>query len=366
MPKPRLRLLAVLAVLSLVGVAAVAGVASCLPSHPEPQGELGAVPVSEPSRLCVGGARGQCRPVAEIRESLGAPGLALVQAAEAPGGEQGAAVLTLRTPAGLTFDVKWRAFGTASRFNDPVAEIGSDRVQQLVLAPEDAVIPPATALCLPSDAYEEHLGHERAAFPGTECVLGVVSFWLHGSIGMGEARREGIVPGEAGRADPGLFDPERFESDRRYRRNIAQLNLIAFLVSHGDAHAAQFVIYPDPVHIFLVDNSVALGIDHRSAMEDRQDLHHLLVPSIPEENAARLRELTRDQVEALRVLVELRNVDEVLVPVEPGAPFGAPDERVRHEGDRVQIGLTAEQIELLWSRVRKVRGMLDEGSLQTF
>lgn len=232
-------------------------------------GELGAVQVSEPTRLCVGGVRRDCLPVAEIREAMKRADLTFVQGAPAPGGAQGAAVLTLQTPGGLVFDAKWRSLGSASRFNDPVAELAADRLQALILRPEEIVIPPSAVHCQPAESYGRRLGHERDPVAGSRCVLGFLSLWLHGSVGMGEARREGTVPGEAGNPDPELYDPQRFESDPRYRRNLAHLNVVAFLIAHGDAHAAQFMVYPDPVHVFLVDNSVAFGLDHRSAMDDR-------------------------------------------------------------------------------------------------
>ncbi|MBO6934230.1 MAG: hypothetical protein JJ863_04625 [Deltaproteobacteria bacterium] len=367
MPKLRPRLLLAFVTLLLVVGASWLGFSSCHPSRPEPRGELGDVPPSEPTRLCVGGVRSDCRRPDRIRELLATESLVVVQAAPAPGGAQGAAVLTLRTPDGLTFDVKWRSLGSASRSNDPIAELGADRVQRLVLGPGDLVIPPTAPHCLPAASYERRLGHRRDAFDGSDCVLGIVSLWLHGAVDMNEARRTGVVPGEAGDADPGLYDPLRFERDARYRRNVAHLNLVAFLIAHGDAHAGQFVTYRDPPHLFLVDNSVAFGLDHRSAMDERQDLARIVVPSIPRETAARLRALTRTDLDELRVLAELRlEASGRLVATDAGEPFGDPDEGARRQGERVQLGLSPEQIEVVWSRVRLLQASLDDGSLGVF
>lgn len=360
------RVLVALSVVTVVGAGVTFGVASCQPTRPEPRGQLGSVAASAPTQLCVAGDRDGCRPVDAIRRTMGER-LTFVQAAAAPGGGQGAAVLTFRSPEGLTFDTKWRSLGSESRFNDPLSELGADQVQRLVLDPSDVVIPPATPHCLPEASYEGRLGHARDAFPGSRCVLGILSLWLHGSIDMGEARAEGVVPGQAGDSDPKLFDPDRFDSDPIYRRNLAQLNLVAYLIDHGDAHAGQFMAYRVPVHLFLVDNSVAFGLDHRSSMAGRQDLAHLIVPSIPSDTAERLRALTRDRVDGLRVLAELRiDSSGQLVPTAPTEPFGEPDERVRQQGERVQLGLSVEQIDGVWSRLEHVRARLTNGSLGVF
>ena len=352
-------------ILGVGGVALAFTIVSCLPSPPEPTGALGAVRLSEPTALCVGPRSRDCRRVPAIREALAGP-VAIVQAAAAPGGQQGAAVLTLRSPEGLVFDAKWRSLGGTSRFNDPLAELAADRLQALVLPPRDIVIPPAAPQCFEHAEYERRLGHERDPFPESDCVLGFLSLWLPDALGMGEARHDHVVPGQAGDPDPGLYDAERFEAEPAYARNLANLNLVAFLLAHGDAHAGQFVVYEDPAHVFLVDNSVAFGLDHRSSMEGRQDLARMVVPAIPEDVAARLRALERADVDSLRVATELRREGRRLVAAEPGPAFGEDDEEVRSQGDRVQLGLTTEQVEGVWQRVLRVRGFLDDGALGVF
>ena len=367
MQTKRRRWFLALGAVTALGAGLVVLIVSCLPSPPEPTGELGHAALSRPTILCVGGRTTDCREVEAIREAMGGDDLTIVQAASAPGGQQGAAVLTLSTSEGLVFDTKWRSLDAASRYNDPLAELAADRLQDLILGPHDIVVPPASPKCFEHDEYERRLGHERAPFEGTDCVLGFLSLWLSDSMGMGEARRRGVVPGQAGDGDPGLYDPARFESDASYRRNLAHVNLVAFLLAHGDAHAGQFVVYDDPAHVFLVDNSVAFGLDHRTAMEDRQDLARLVVPAIPRDTAARLRQLTLADVARLRVAAELRVEGQRLISVrEPGPAFGEPDERVRRQGNRVQLGLSAEEMDGVWDRVARLQSYLNDGGLGVF
>lgn len=339
----------------------------CGPPQPHPRGSLGAVPVTPPARMCAGPTSEGCRSAEEIARRMREPDLQIVQAARASGGVQGAAVITLRAPDGTLFDAKWRALASESHFNDPSAELAVVRLQDMILAPGDAVVPPTEAHCFDVEPYGA-LRHAVEPFPETRCVLGFLSYWLSGVVGLGALRRDGLLPSADGRpaGDPWLFERRRFDQNETYRRNVANLNVIAYLVAHGDAHAGQFVGYREPLHIFLVDSSVAFEMGHRGAMDDRQDLSTLVVPAIPRDTAARLRALDRPALDRLAVLTTLAREGQSLVVVEDGPLFGDPDERLRVEGGRVQIGLTTEEIEGVQERVGVLRDRLRDGSLRIF
>ncbi len=319
--------------------------------------------LSQPTRLCVGTLRTNCRPIDEARQMLAKQSLTIVHAAPPPGGAQRSTVLTLRSSDGVVFDAKWRAMTSASPDNDPTGGLAADRLQTLVLDPDDSVIPPAAPHCFSREEHRRYLHHETSPPGETGCVLGTLSLWLSDAIGLDEARRT-VLAGEPGTGDPQLFDHERFQRDPIYRRNVANLNVLAYLMQHGDAHAGQFVAYAEPLHVFLVDNSVAFGLDHRTAMDDRQDLARLIVHAIPADTAARLRGLT--DLSSLRVLAELRSTDGEAEPAPPSAPFGHPEARVRRSGDRIQFGLKPSQIAGIRERLGALRARLEDGSLGTF
>ena len=322
--------------------------------------------LTDPYVLCVGGRTEDCRPLSVMRALLRQRQLIIENAASPGGGMQGVAVLTLRAYEGTVFQAKWRAHGTESRFNDPAAGLAADRFQELLLEPEDTVIPPTEPHCLSKDEHQRYLRVDRDPIEGTQCVLGYVSAWLTGAKSLRELRERGLVHGAPEANDPMLYRAERFARDARYRRNVAHLNLIAHLIAHGDAHAGQFVGYPDPLHLFLVDNSVAFGLDHRGAMQGRQDFFRMVVPAIPEDTARRLSRIRDSELEGLSVLAEFRRGGQTLRRVPPGAPVGDLDERLRIEGDRVQLGLTPSEIGELRSRIIRLRAELRRGNLGTF
>lgn len=325
------------------------------------------MPGTEPSQMCVGARATDCRPTDEIVRRMRESDLRIVQAAPASGGVQGAAVVTLRAPDGTVFDAKWRARASESRFNDPAAELAVFRLQDMVLEPRDYVVPPTEAHCFDVAAYSV-LRHAVEPFPETQCVLGYLSYWLTDVVGLNELRRQGLIASaeERPQGDPWLYQRPRFNQDEAYRRNVANLNVIAFLVSHGDAHRGQFVGYRDPLHIFLVDSSVAFDMRHRGAMDDRQDLSKLIVPAIPVETASRVRALDRAALDRLAVLTTLVRDDAGLVLTDDESLFGDPGDRIRVEGRRVQIGLTTTEIDGVFERVRLLRERLRDGSLRVF
>ncbi len=101
-------------------------------------------------------------------------------------------------------------------------------------------------------------------------------------------------------------------------------------------------------------------------MDDRQDLSELIVPAIPASTARRLRALDREALDTLAVLTTLRREGDGLSVIADAAPFGDLDDRIRDDGERVQIGLTPEEIEGVQARVRTLRDRLNDGSLRVF
>lgn len=319
-------------------------------------------------RLCVRSVTPPCRPVEMVERMIRSDDLEIHGAEQTSGGNQGVIALALRAGDGPLFKAKWRPLESASLFNVPAKELAAYEVQRLLLEPADYVVPPVSGHCFELEHYREQVLEGAAPLPGTSCVLGFLSYWLREAIRLPDARREGLWPTPPegpDHDDPQLFDEARFADDPAYRRNVAVVNLVAHLVNNRDAHSGQFVLYDEPWHVFLIDNSLAF----RAPLPNPktlfiQDLSQLVVPAIPEDVAARIRALERRELDALRVIEEYTLRDGRLVRVPPGAPFG--DEHVRREGERLQIGLSAADVDEVWRRIESTRRALAEGSLRTF
>jgi hypothetical protein len=318
--------------------------------------------------LCVHAVEPPCRSVEDADRMVRSEHLVILAAEGTTGGNQGVVALALEDPSGERLKVKWRSAASESLFNTPAKELAAYHVQRLLLEPADYVVPPVASQCFELEHYRERVLESATPLAGTRCVLGFVTYWLSGSITMPEARRTGLwpmPPDGPDDDDPQLFDPQRFATDDVYRRNLAILNLVTHLVNNRDAHAGQFTLYTTPWHAFLIDNSLAFRAIPNPRTILIQDLSFILVPSIPESVATRLRTIERDELDALRVIEEYELRDGLLQRVEPGAPFEG-DAFVRRAADRLQLGLPEVDVEDLWTRIVALRGELDAGRLTTF
>src|SRR3954469_19351682 len=92
-----------------------------------------AAPLTLPTRLCMEGeSPPSCRAPRQI-ESLLSAGPTLLGMADAPGGSQGAKILTLSGTGRrgqIVFRVKWRAQSTADLINEPRKELAAYAVQK--------------------------------------------------------------------------------------------------------------------------------------------------------------------------------------------------------------------------------------------
>jgi hypothetical protein len=318
--------------------------------------------------LCVRDMQPPCRDVEEVARVLEQPRLVIRGAEQTTGGNQGVIALLVEGPDGRRAKAKWRTQSSASLFNTPAKELAAYQVQALLLEPADYVIPPIATHCFPIAEYRANVVRGAAPYEDTGCVLGFLSYWLSETITLPEARRAGLwpmPPDGVNDDDPVLFSRERFEEDPIYRRSIAILNLVTHVVNNRDAHSGQFVLYTEPWHAFLIDNSIAFVAIPNPRTLFTQDLSTMRVPSIPEDVATRIRALSRRDVERLRVIEEHTIAGGRLVDVEPGAAFDTGS-HLRRRGDRVQIGLTPADVNGLWDRIAALQRELETGRLATF
>ena len=237
-----------------------------------------------------------------------------------------------------------RAEPGAEDFNNrPRYDLAAYELQKLFLEPADFVVPPTALRTMPVAELLPYAKEARPTFRGSDEVLVVLQYWLQ------EVK---VV------AD--VYDAALFASDAGYARNVGQLNVLTYLIEHGDANVGNFLLSraENSPRVFSVDNGVAFAYNE----SDRSDAwKHLRVPSLPADTVARLRALTRDDLQRrLGVLVQWRLVDGHWISEPPGvnlAPLGG----VRQKDGVVQLGLTKSEIAQLDRRRTKLLELVDDG-----
>lgn len=247
--------------------------------------------------------------------------------------------------------VKWKKApeGGEGWNNSPRREIGAFAVQQLFLDADDYTVPPLTTRCLPFDDHHLIDGEPAANIEGTHCVFGVLSAWLANVQEPAE-----------------VLDHERFSKDLTYAYSVANLNLLTYLIAHRDARAGNILISTDPARpqLFSIDNGIAFGGVLYNFFTWHFD--RIRVGGFPKKSIDRLRNLSQGNLDTLGVLEQLETDRAgVLRHVTPTANLD-PDKGTRIAPGRIQIGLTAAEIDALCSRLQALLHRVDIGELALF
>jgi len=237
-----------------------------------------------------------------------------------------------------------RAEPGAEDFNNrPRYDLAAYQLQKLFLDPDEYVVPPTALRTMPVAELLPYANETQPTFQGSDEVLVVLQYWL----------QEVKVVADA-------YDAALFSSDPGYARHVGQLNVLTYLIEHGDANLGNFLVSraERSPRIFSVDNGVAFAYNE----SDRSDAwKELRVPSLPADTVARLRGLTRDDLQRmLGVLAQWRLDGGRWIAEQPGENL-APQRGVRRKGDVVQLGLTKAEIAQVDRRRAKLLELLDEG-----
>lgn len=249
--------------------------------------------------------------------------------------------------------IKWKeaAHGGDGQNRSPRHELAAWAVQRLFLDGADDVVPPTAVRCLPVRQYEQAFGRPaRPTFEGTSCVLGTVAWWLDDVDEL-----DGL-------------DEGRLRRDPAYRRTMADLNVLTYLIDHRDAKDANFVISrpPAPARAWSVDNGLAFSGFRTLRGLFVRDWSQLRVGALRRTVVDRLRRVTHADLERLAVLAEFRVRDGQLVEVAPGPPLPDVNNGARRSGDVIQLGPTRGEIDDLARRLGRLRDAVDAGQLASF
>jgi hypothetical protein len=246
-----------------------------------------------------------------------------------------------------TITVKWKRVPPFldTLNNSPRRELAAYEVQKLFLEPEDYVVPTSVLRCVPPSSFPEPGKHSSGPLPGSNCELGVFSFWL-----------ENVTLPDV------LFDPQRFDRDPRYARHLGNFNLTTYLIRHLDGRTGNFLASTNEAdrRVFSVDNGVAFGgIWYNWFVKN---WHRIYVPSLPADSMRRLKGLRESDLDFLAVVAEMKDEDGMWLPTPPGPPLDE-DKGARREGAIVQFGLTEDEIKDLHERIEDLVEDVEEGDI---
>jgi hypothetical protein len=293
-----------------------------------------------------------CMGPAELQAKLAQQPLHVRSVQPIHAGLSAPSLLTADVGEGPRLRLKWKRSGRGGDGHNrsPRHELAAWVLSQLLLGPDDNVVPPTAMLCLTRGDQGALFGrHHRRTFADADCELGVVSLWLEHVTTL-----------------HGL-DRDRYARDLAYRSSVANLNLVAFVMDHGDAKDPNFVVTraPLPVRVWAVDNGVSFSAMRSLGRWFHKDWSRLLVPSLPRDTVARLTRLRRADLERLAVVAQFEVQHDRLVPMPPSPPID-PRHGVRRAGNVIQLGLTRREIDEVARRISHVRRQLASGELAVF
>lgn len=235
----------------------------------------------------------------------------------------------------------------AEAFNNrPRYDLAAYELQKLFLDPDEYVVPPTALRMAPLAELQPYAAEAEPTFRGSDEVLVVLQYWLQ------EVK---VV------AD--VYDPVRFAADPGYARHVGQLNVLTWLIEHGDSNVGNFLLSraEQSPRVFSVDNGVAFAYNE----SDRGDAwKRLRVARLPADTVERLRGIDRDALHGrLGVLAQWRLEQGRWVAAPPG-PNLAPHAGVRQKHGVVQLGLRKQEIERVARRLRDLLELVDEGRVE--
>jgi hypothetical protein len=242
-----------------------------------------------------------------------------------------------------------RAEPGADDFNNrPRYDLAAYELQKLFLDPAEYVVPPTALRMMPLADVRPHSPEAKPTFKGSDDVLVVLQYWVN------EVK---VI------AD--VYNPERFAADPKYARHIGQLNVLTFLIEHGDSNVGNFLISRAETgpRVFSIDNGVAFEFNE----SDRGQLWmQMRVDRLPADTVQHLRKITPEELHRrLGVLAQWQLRDGHWIEMAPGENL-APVRGVRKNDGIVQLGLRKADIDQVGRQLARLLKQVDDGKIATF
>ena len=291
------------------------------------------------------------RPVADLEQRLNQMPFEILKAVPARGIKEDVALKSdVRFEDGVELRIKIRPanFGGSEFNNEPRYELAAYVLQKAFLDEPDMVVPPTALRAVTHSQLAPFAPAVPPTFRNANDVIVVLQYWLKEVSGPND-----------------VWDPARFKSDPAYARHVANLNVLTYLIGHGDSNAGNILLSTDPDNprVFSVDNGVAF----RSLKSDRGQLwRSMRVPSVPKQTVERLRTLDRARLnEVLAALGTWDVRDNHLVPLAGQAAYSGAKGVRTHDGN-VQFGMTPREIADVDQRRQEILEKVANGRLGTF
>lgn len=232
--------------------------------------------------------------------------------------------------------------------NQPRYDLAAYRLQAMFLDPADYVVPPTSLRFLPVAEFSKYSRDVERTFTGVDEVLAVLQYWL-----------------QEVKVVEDVLSPTMYASDPVYARHVEQMNVLTWLIDHGDSNLGNFLISRSEqgARVFSVDNGVAFA----SGGSDRgRQWDAMRVSKLPAATVERVRRIAQADLEArLGVVAQWRQEGDRFVPVPPG-PNLRPGRGVRRIGDDLQLGLTEAEITKVRKNLERLLEMVDDGTIKTY
>lgn len=247
----------------------------------------------------------------------------------------------------LFFYVKWKpANATISRLNNnPRKERAAYEIQKLFLDGDRWVVPPTVMRCM--DVVDGRPPVDgRVAEDEVDCVWGQVSYW--------------VSPLD----NPGVIDTERLETDADYLQALGDLNILMYVIGHGDAHKDNWLISEDPDRMRAVspDNGVAFSGPPNFFIKNVWG--SIVIDPLPADTVERLRSITDEELHRLHHLETWHIEDRRLVRTDTNTDTGK-SRGVQWVGDELTVGLRPGEIGRVRKRIDDLLERVDSGDIQT-
>ena len=265
----------------------------------------------------------------------------------AGGGVTGASKLKIEYPDGKVLKVKWKAVPAKSADgwnNSPRKELAAYEVQRWLVDEDDFIVPTLAPHCLSMEEYKPISRDAKPSLTKTSCELGIVAVWLDDVT-----------------APKKFFDAKRFARDPLYARYMADFNLLTYLVDHRDGRQGNLLLSTDASdpRVYAVDNGIAFGPLPWNFLVP--NWNKIRVPWLRRESIDRLRKVDKAKLDALGVVAELETDSNGMLHVVAPGPNMDDDIGVRRRDNRVQFGLTEDEIEDVQKRIKTLLKNVDSG-----
>jgi len=234
--------------------------------------------------------------------------------------------------------------------NSPRKELAAYLIQRLFLDPEDFVVPTTFAYCVDADRWRaEHGETAKLNVKGLDCELVVNALWL----------KDVTLP------DP-LYDEQRFLTDPAYAYFLSNFNVFTFVIGHRDGRTGNFLVSQDDTRrqVFSIDNGSSFNPWGYNYFVPNWDV--IRVAAVRRETVDRLRQLSREDLDFLRVVSQLEVGDDGIARQVPPGPSLDDDEGALMRGRTIQFGLTRSEIDEVWQRIQSLLAQVDSGTLPVF